>query len=140
MSDAAPSGDLPNPLWERRWLLAGQAVLILAALAVFVAVVAPTWHWRVFWLGVAIGVGAAALIGGIGHRATRGDGLSPERTLRLRRRLFVYATAWLLMGVLAGFGSSMANSAWPDFLFLAFLILTAALLAAVVVNVRRRRA
>lgn len=140
MSDVTPSGDLPNPLWDRRWVLAGQAALVLAALAVFVVVVAPTWHWPLFLWGVAIGLGSFALILGIGRRATRGEGFSAERTLRLRRQLFIYATAWLLMGVLAGFGSSMVDSVWPDLLLLAFLILTAVLLAAVVVSVRRRRA
>lgn len=138
MSDATPSGEPPKPLWDRRWLLAGQAVVALAALAVFVAVVAPAWHWRVFLLGVGIGLGACALIVGAGRRATRT--LDPERRLRLRRQLLIYGAAWLLLGVLAGFGSSMVDSVWPDGLLLACLILTAVLLAAVVFNVRRRRA
>jgi MFS family permease len=137
MSDATPSGDLPNPLWDRRWLLAGQAVVALAVLAVFVVVVEPTWHWRLFLWGVAIGLAASALFVGIGRRATRE--LRPERRLRLRRQLFIYATAWAMGGVLAGFGSAMVDSAWPNLLLLAFQILTVVLLAVVVVNVRRRR-
>jgi MFS family permease len=109
----------------------------LTALTVFVVVVAPAWHWRFFLLGVAIGLGACPLIVGAGRRATRA--LDPERRLRLRRQLLIYGTAWLLAGVLAGFGSAMVDSAWPDVLFLASLILTVVLLAAVVFNVRQRR-
>lgn len=141
MSDATPPRDLPDPLWDRRWLLAGQAGLALAALAVFVVVVAPTWHWRLFSWGVAIGLGASALIVGIGRRATRGGAVSPGQALRARRHVVIYAAAWSFLGVLAGFGSALVGSAWPDLLLLACLVLTVliAVLLAAVVSSRRRR-
>ena len=140
MSDATPSGEFPDPLWERRRLLAGQAILIVAALAVFVVVVEPTWDWRLFSWGVVIGLGASALIVGIGRRATSRDGVSVERRVRTRRHLVIYAAAWLLAGVLAGFGSALVESAWPDLVLLAVLMLTLVIAAALIVTVSRRRA
>jgi MFS family permease len=139
MSDATP-GELSDPLWERRWLLAGQAVLIVATLAVFVVVVEPTWDWRLFSWGVVVGLGAAVLIVGIGRRATSGDGVSVERKVRTRRHLVIYAAAWLLAGVLAGFGSALVESVWPDVMLLAFLVLTLVIAAALMVKVWRRSA
>jgi hypothetical protein len=90
--------------------------------------------------GVVLGLVASILIVGIGRRVTGGDGIGLERRLRARRQLVIYAAAWLLMGVLAGFWSAVVGSAWPDLLLLVFLLLTAILLAGLVLNVRRRRA
>jgi hypothetical protein len=106
-------------------------------MAVFVVVVAPAWHWRFFLLGVAIGLGSCALIVGAGRRATRA--LHPERRLRLRRQLLIYGTVWLMAGVLAGFGSAMVDSAWPDLLLLAFLILTVVFSQVIARQLVRRR-
>jgi hypothetical protein len=41
------------------------------------------------------------------------------------------------MGVLAGFGAALADTAWPDVLLLAFAILTGSLVSAVVIAARR---
>jgi hypothetical protein len=132
-----PPDDLPNPLWDRRWILASQAALILGALAVIVLVVGPAWRWGLFFWGALVGLSASALIVGIGWRATAGGTPIAERRRGARRRLAIYAAAWLLMGVLAGFGAALADTAWPDVLLLAFAILTGSLVAAVVIAARR---
>lgn len=108
--------------------------------AAFGVVEAPPWHWALFLWGVAIGLGASVLIAGIGRHLARRDDVSPERRLRTHRRAVIYAAEWLLLGVLVGILSVVADSPWPDVLLLAALVLVSLLVAAVVANVARRQA
>lgn len=139
MSNPTASDPPTDSLWERRWLLAGQSVLILACLAAFIVVEAPAWHWGLFSWGVAVGLLASILIAGVGRRLARRDDVSPERRLRTRRRVVIYAAEWLLLGVLVGFLSVLTDSPWPDLLLLGALMLVTVLVAAVVAKLARRQ-